>query len=166
MEKVKFIVLDEFSMVSCSLLGMIDKRIREGTGKDEPFGGLNVYLCGDYKQLPPVMGTALYGGVCHSELALHGRNMFDSFEAHCVLTKGHRPSDVIFQELLDRLSVGEVTEEDYDMLSRRFASSGDERKNFDDAIHLFANKVQVALYNDHKLRNQLDESGNFVGDKL
>ncbi|KAK3909285.1 ATP-dependent DNA helicase [Frankliniella fusca] len=102
MEKVKFIVLDEFSMVSCSLLGMIDKRIREGTGKDEPFGGLNVYLCGDYNQLPPVMGTALYGGVCHSELALHGRNVFDSFEAHCVLTKGHRQSDVIFQELLDR----------------------------------------------------------------
>lgn len=47
MEKVKFIVIDESSMVGLSLMGKIDKRLRLTGCPDRPFGGYNMIFVGD-----------------------------------------------------------------------------------------------------------------------
>jgi len=52
---VKFVLIDEYSTIGCSLLGMIEKRCSQGKEwNTEPFGGLNIILFGDIDQLPPV----------------------------------------------------------------------------------------------------------------
>ena len=67
----RWLILDEFSMVSAELLAQLELRCRElmrdlsvakygqHDGKVRPFGGLNVILAGDLYQLPPPKGTFL-----------------------------------------------------------------------------------------------------------
>ena len=70
LRECKFIIIDEMSLVGCSLLSKIDIRCREGKGvNDLPFGGMFFILLGDLKQLPPVMDRALYGNGFNSELS-------------------------------------------------------------------------------------------------
>ena len=66
----RWLILDEFSMVSAELLAQLELRCRElmrdlslakydRKGRSRPFGGLNVILAGDVYQLPPPKGTFL-----------------------------------------------------------------------------------------------------------
>ncbi|KAF5331245.1 hypothetical protein D9611_013149 [Ephemerocybe angulata] len=89
-----------------------------------PFGGLHMVLFGDFHQFPPVAGgrggqgkensSALY---CHQPLldkqrmAL-GREIFLQFENIVILTEQNRSRDPGWTELLNRLRVGECTDDD------------------------------------------------------
>ncbi|KAK3917404.1 ATP-dependent DNA helicase RRM3 [Frankliniella fusca] len=114
MEKVKFLVVDEYSMIGLNLLGMMERRCREGKGSEDMFGGLFVYLFGDIKQLNPVLDTALYDVPRpYMEVALHGKVAFESFDGAVVLSAVMRQKDNKFKQLLDNVGSGKVTIEDY-----------------------------------------------------
>jgi ATP-dependent DNA helicase PIF1 len=52
---VDTVVIDEISLISGPLFDQIDHIARAIRGrKDEPFGGIQMILCGDFLQLPPV----------------------------------------------------------------------------------------------------------------
>lgn len=53
-KKTKVLIIDEVSMLHGYQLEMVDKIARFVLEKDEPFGGIQVVLCGDFFQLPPV----------------------------------------------------------------------------------------------------------------
>ena len=56
MRKLKFLVIDEVSMVRSDLMHGIDLSLRLNRGRPkEPFGGLRLLLFGDLHQLPPVV---------------------------------------------------------------------------------------------------------------
>lgn len=58
---VRFITIDEYSMIGLRLLYKIHCRLREGTGRsDQPFGGVFLYLFGELRQLPLVMDVPIY----------------------------------------------------------------------------------------------------------
>lgn len=52
-KKTKVLIIDEISMLHPHQLDLVD-RIARRILKDEPFGGMQVVLCGDFFQLPPV----------------------------------------------------------------------------------------------------------------
>jgi hypothetical protein len=56
----RILVIDEVSMVSQQLLYKIDLALRELYINNLDFGGIGILLCGDFFQLQPVGGTALY----------------------------------------------------------------------------------------------------------
>lgn len=60
--EAKVLIIDEVSMLHDYRLDMVDKILRKMHGKDEPFGGIQVVLCGDLFQLPPITrgGPARY----------------------------------------------------------------------------------------------------------
>lgn len=61
MQGVGYILLDEHSMLDCRALCLISARCCDAIGYfEKPFGGINVILCGDFAQLPPVKGQTLY----------------------------------------------------------------------------------------------------------
>ena len=47
-------------MVSQAQFAWVDRRLRQGTAVDEPFGGISVVMTGDLGQLQPVGGSPLY----------------------------------------------------------------------------------------------------------
>ncbi len=52
--KTDVLVIDEISMMHDFRLDMIDKVLRHVRENDAPFGGVQVVLCGDFFQLPPI----------------------------------------------------------------------------------------------------------------
>ena len=58
---LKYLVIDEKSMISLKTMGFIDSRLHQiFPGNNEPFGGISLILMGDFYQLPLVRGKALY----------------------------------------------------------------------------------------------------------
>ncbi len=52
--KADILVIDEISMMHDFRLDMVDEALKLARGSKLPFGGLQVVLCGDFFQLPPV----------------------------------------------------------------------------------------------------------------
>lgn len=53
-EIAKVLVIDEVSMLHHFRIDMVDQILKRVKKNDEPFGGLQVVLCGDFFQLPPI----------------------------------------------------------------------------------------------------------------
>lgn len=48
-------------MIGAELLSQIDKRLKQITGNNHMnFGGIDIFLIGDLRQLPPVRATPIY----------------------------------------------------------------------------------------------------------
>ena len=62
MNGVKYIIIDEISMVGRKMFGQIDKRLRQAFPQNANyvFGGCSCILFGDFGQLPPVMDHPLF----------------------------------------------------------------------------------------------------------
>jgi len=90
--------------------------------------------------------------------------MFNSFQSYFVLEKVHRQKDEEFLNILDRLSNGDTTVADYEVLKKRFIMNvnRDTEKNFENAIRLFSTKKAVKTFSLSKLHNVCDENGNLV----
>jgi hypothetical protein len=161
----KLIVVDEFSMLRPGELYYIDKRLREGTGRDIPFGGLVVVLCGDPGQLPPVASdSCLWSKHAKKSVDRLGCNLYSMFESSVNLVQNNRvdksdPDSIFFTNFLLRLRDGKVTEDDWMKLKTSCSKSAMgsaewERRGFnsDDAIHLFPTNAKVNEHNQRRLQ--------------
>ena len=53
--RIKHLIIDEVSMVRADTLDYVDRLLRHVKNTDEPFGGVQVILVGDFFQLPPIV---------------------------------------------------------------------------------------------------------------
>ncbi|XP_052128693.1 uncharacterized protein LOC127750623 [Frankliniella occidentalis] len=161
-ENVKFLILDEYSMIGSRMMGMINRRCKEATGNyDEDFGGLYTYFFGDIKQLPPVKDRPIYSYNQKCALSQCGYNAMRNIQSCIVLNKIHRQTDNQFLNILTNISEGGVTKEDFEVLKTRMKGVTFEDDAFKDALHLFATKEEVRNFNISKL-GQLKDSNNHV----
>ena len=110
---VRTIVIDEVSMVRSDLFIAIDKRLREITGCNTPFGGKQVILVGDFLQLPPVVKEKTEADYLDRELGGHyafQTALWQQADLQCVcLQTVHRQgNDALFMEILNHLRYGEL----------------------------------------------------------
>ncbi|KAE8745030.1 hypothetical protein FOCC_FOCC008342 [Frankliniella occidentalis] len=163
MKDVKFILIDEFSMIGLEMLGKIDHRLKQASGNNfELFGGYYVFFFGDIFQLPPVMDTPLYSLVqLNNPLKIQGRIVWDMIDGSIILKNVHRQSDSMFGDVLNRISTGDILETDYNILKTRSNTNltYEERKLFDDALNLYPTKDKVYKENLDYL-TQLKSSNN------
>ena len=86
-QSLRWVLIDEVSMISAQLVGVLDILIgkvtwkrdswkRRADGTERPFGGSAVVLFGDFSQLKPVSGTTLasHPEVAVGSIAIHGNN--------------------------------------------------------------------------------------------
>lgn len=59
-QHIRYLIIDEKSMVSLRVLWQINQRLKQAFSNDGPFGGINVLLFGDFWQLAPVLDKALF----------------------------------------------------------------------------------------------------------
>ena len=58
---IEYIIIDEVSMIEKQFFAKMSRNIafaKNAVSTDEPFGGVNVIICGDFHQFPPVIGQA------------------------------------------------------------------------------------------------------------
>jgi ATP-dependent exoDNAse (exonuclease V) alpha subunit len=125
---VKYLIIDEMSMVGLSLLGRLNRVVKTAKhiNTEIPFGGINVIFFGDYLQYSPVLDKALYQN-CMSTQQYTERQIEMQCaqrvisQINCVveLNQQMRTDDVRYLELLNRLREGQSTIEDYQLLCTR-----------------------------------------------
>ena len=123
LSNIKYLIIDEMSMVSRKTFGMIDRRLRQAFPHKSQvlFGGCFVLLFGDFGQLPPVFGLPLYTTQSSSDLADQGYRAYSQFTTAFTLTQvmrqsGQDPEQVRFREILLHLRNAETSEEDWEHL--------------------------------------------------
>lgn len=149
-QDVKFIIIDEYSMIGMRLLHKIHRRITEASGiAAEPFGGFFIYILGDLRQLPPVRDTAIYMEPVDDSSTI-GKRLIRSMTKRVILQTCFRQryDEQQFRNVLDDIGKGQNDREGWELLmSRRTAMVPSWRALFSDAIRLFPTNVQVAEFN-------------------
>ncbi|KAL7297052.1 hypothetical protein TKK_0009478 [Trichogramma kaykai] len=153
---LKFLIIDEMSMIGAKTLGEIESRCHElFPSRDDSFAGLYVFMFGDYKQLSPVKDVALYNNSVSDAMATKGAIVFQSFQLFIELSISHRQgNDRVFSKLLDNLANRDISVDEYNMLLQRKMSLLDEteKRRFDGAIHLIPTNDLVRQKNECCLR--------------
>eukprot|EP00026_Physarum_polycephalum_P005071 Phypoly_transcript_05097.p1 GENE.Phypoly_transcript_05097~~Phypoly_transcript_05097.p1 ORF type:complete len:638 (+),score=81.36 Phypoly_transcript_05097:52-1965(+) len=142
------LIIDEISMISGFLFDDLDKIGREIRGRDVPFGGIQLILCGDFLQIPPVMK-----GNKEPKLAFEASCWNSCNLAHVQLRAIYRQSDAEFVSLLNAVRTGNLTSQ---MVAKLRQCQRD--LPVDDGIQptkLFATNVRVDEINSSKL-NELN----------
>jgi ATP-dependent DNA helicase PIF1 len=125
MRRLKFLVIDEVSMVRSDIMWAIDQSLRVNRGRPrEPFGGVRLAMFGDLHQLPPVIDEAEVATHLESE---HGGPFFFSLAALregvgtalIELTHVFRQKDESLIRVLNRVRDGEADEDDLAVLNER-----------------------------------------------
>lgn len=84
------LVIDEVSMMPDFVFDMLDTVLRWARNDNRPFGGIQLILCGDFYQLPPVEGKFITNSKVWNELNIRS----------CYLTKVYRQKDDRLRDLL------------------------------------------------------------------
>jgi ATP-dependent DNA helicase PIF1 len=95
LQELEILVIDEISLINCELFDKISKYLSLIRKINEPFGNVQLILCGDFCQLEPIKSTEY---CFQSENFKHIKKM--------ILTKPMRYDDLEFQELLSKLRLG------------------------------------------------------------
>lgn len=116
-EATDVLIIDEVSMLHDYRLDMVDeaaRRVRKDKA-DLPFGGIQVILCGDFFQLPPVnRNEGKQGGFVVSA------KVWEEFDpVVCYLSEQHRQDDDAFLEILNAMRAGDVRRRHAEMLLER-----------------------------------------------
>ena len=73
------LIIEEISMVENIFFGRVNRMFQEAKDSDDPFGGAQIIVCGDFRQLPPVMPFE-YCFTCGGQTRrVFGRNKVASF---------------------------------------------------------------------------------------
>ena len=147
---LKVVIIDEISMVGNKMLSFIDTRLQQLTGTKAAFGGLSVIAVGDLYQLKPVSDFLICLDLKEDASSL-ARNLWkELFTMYELVDIMRQKDDLAFAQLLNRLRLNEMTEEDKQKLQTHVfdRDTGNYPK---DAVHLFARNFYVKKHNDNIL---------------
>ncbi|MEI6054097.1 MAG: AAA family ATPase [Candidatus Saccharibacteria bacterium] len=102
--KTDTLIIDEVSMLHDYRLDMVDEVCRAVRKKDEPFGGIQVIMSGDFFQLPPInRGDSRAGG-----FIVNSKVWQELDPTICYLEEQHRQDDEVLLDILNALRAGEL----------------------------------------------------------
>lgn len=159
-KNLKFLIIDEMSLVGLRLLYMINHRCQEifFASRKEPFGGIYIYLFGDYNQLPPVGDDAVYSmTMFNDDMRRRGKKIFLSFQKRFLLENAHRQisNDSLLSKILDQVAKGELSTAYYIALIKRWQPQlrAEEINNFKNVLHLYPTNDKVIAHNENYLKS-------------
>ena len=143
-EKTDVLIIDEISMMHDYRLDMVDEVCRVVRKRDEPFGGIQIIMSGDFFQLPPInRGDSRAGG-----FVVNSKVWQELDPTIIYLQEQHRQDDTDLLEILDAMRAGELRREHAEKLLSRVTD-----KPIDDEIitELHTVNVDVDRINEARL---------------
>ena len=175
--KTDVLVLDEVSMVENHHFERLDRIMKAARASDQPFGGIQLVVTGDFCQLPPVKpyrtcidcGKLLqtiagrsYRCTRHGDFQDVDKWAFRSDAwrgcnfVHVNLTTIHRQKDNAFIQILEQLRLGKpLSFEDRDLLLNH-------PSNTTNAVKLFSTREEVRRVNDAEFARLKTEISTFI----
>ncbi len=145
MSKLKVLVIDEISMVSPEIFESIDKILRAFKFSNEPFGGIQVIISGDFFQLPPVSKVKK-----EKNFAFQSHIWSELNLKTCYLEEKFRQEDEVLIKILDEIREGKVSEESMNVFRSRY------RRRISNSLRptkLYTHNVDVDRINENELEN-------------
>ncbi|KJZ68449.1 hypothetical protein HIM_12163 [Hirsutella minnesotensis 3608] len=152
---IKYLVIDEKSMLGLEQLARIDSRLRQAFPQRnlEFFGGVSVLLVGDFFQLPPVRQKPLYStSTGLSSLERRGQVAYQLFDRTVFLTTVQRQAgddQAQFRQALQELRDVKLSISSWNLLSNRVQArlTQSEVDSFRTALRVYSTKARVNQYN-------------------
>lgn len=116
------LVIDEISMVRSDVMDGIDEELRRLRGVNLPFGGLQLLLIGDLRQLSPVVKPdewELLKSYYRSPFFFDSNSLQEAGYVSLELTKVFRQSDPVFVNLLNAVRNATITDGELAQLNLR-----------------------------------------------
>ena len=107
--KLQCLVMEEVSMIEPALFIFLDRQARLSRNSEEPFGGVQLILCGDFLQLPPIISIPTE---CKSEFIFE-TDVWSALQLETVVltTIYRQQKDLPFINFLHHIRLGNITEE-------------------------------------------------------
>ncbi|XP_075741704.1 ATP-dependent DNA helicase PIF7-like [Rhipicephalus microplus] len=144
--RVMCVIIDEVSIMSADQLKLVDCRLRQITQRlTEPFGGLDVILCGNLWQLPSVRVSEIFKRPRSAECLLGFSTVTWHHLEYYPLVRVVRQSDVTFSAVLTKIGDGRTLEPEEE--AAEHAPS---------AVRIFYSNADVTRFNETVARSQDD----------
>ena len=149
-QRCDVLIIDEISMLSATVFDNLN-RVAQAARKthDEPFGGIQVLVFGDFYQLPPVSGDFAFRAACWEAL-------FPPDQVVRLTQIIRQHSDPKFGKLLQRMRVGTMTPDDIRVLATPTGA------RIKDATRLYSLNRKVDSHNAKRLRALLGRETVFA----
>lgn len=154
---VKAILVGEVSVMGSEVLPKVDNRLHQITQNfRKPFGGLDVYMCGNLHQLPPIKATEGYRHSARQVREMKMEHPWKTLDYH-PLVHVFRQNGAAFSSFLMRLGDGlMLSEDDVNMIKSRFATLEEAAAKCPNGIQLFYSNVDFDCYNAHCFKDAAD----------
>ena len=144
-QAAKVLVIDEISMLHRKQFELIEKVVSLCRHSEQPFGGLQVIICGDFFQLPPIPTK----GKQETDQDLFCFNSPVWTKSHlkvCYLTEQHRIKNGQLNDILNAIRSSSITN-----IHRETLEKTSEKKYDDQKLHLFTHNKNVDQLNQQHL---------------
>ncbi|KAM7161411.1 ATP-dependent DNA helicase PIF1 isoform 2-T2 [Macrochelys suwanniensis] len=139
------LVIDEISMVEGKFFDKLEAVARAVRKRDDPFGGIQLIICGDFLQLPPVSK-----GNEETKFCFQAKSWRKCIHVNMELTEVRRQSEKSFISLLRTIRLGRCTDE----VTKKLMQTATNRVERDGilATRLCTHKDDVELTNERRLQ--------------
>jgi ATP-dependent exoDNAse (exonuclease V) alpha subunit len=113
-DKSKVLIIDEISMLHKKQLDLVNEVLQYFKETDKAFGGIQLILCGDFFQLPPI---GEYKQSNREKFSFMSKAWLDADLTICYLTDQFRHTDNNLNEILNEIRSGSISENSIEILS-------------------------------------------------
>lgn len=147
-KNTRVLVIDEISMLHKQQLDMVDTIARALLDSTQPFGGMQIIVCGDFFQLPPVFSGNAF--TQEKQFAFESTAWESGDFYVCYLHEQHRQINDPLYSILKEIRTGTAGERTKIPLRTRYKKEphGDIK-----ATKLYSKNVNVDLINERELAN-------------
>lgn len=159
----QILIIDEVSMLSARTLSTVDAVCREIRRNQQPFGGLQVILVGDFFQLPPINkrnkdeeAQESFSGDTSEQFAFVSPAWSTLNPLVCYLSEQHRQEDPVFLEFLSAIRRATIAESHRELLRTRYSP-----KPKSGITQLYSHNIGVNEINDAELAKLTGKAETF-----
>jgi ATP-dependent exoDNAse (exonuclease V) alpha subunit len=118
-KSTKILIIDEVSMLSANFFDNLNSVCKYMKESELPFGGIQIILCGDLFQLPPINRYSK-----ELKMVVHSKAWSEMKPVICYLKEQHRQEDGDkLTKILNNIRAGKAQEEDIKTLEERILNS-------------------------------------------
>jgi|AntRauTorckE6833_2_1112554.scaffolds.fasta_scaffold00345_20 ATP-dependent exoDNAse (exonuclease V) alpha subunit len=150
----RVLIIDEISMLNGARLELINRVLKRSRSSDKPFGGIQLVLCGDLFQLPPITKDRNEPDFPHRSATWRELGL-----QICYLAEQHRAEDDTLLSLLRSIRSNDDHQSVYDILGPRV----DQVKDINsDITRLFTHNKNVDKLNNERLKQLSSGTKQFM----
>lgn len=156
LEEARVLIIDEISMLHKSQLEMVDQVLCFFKENDAPFGGIQVIVCGDFFQLPPI---GKYSEKSKDKFVFMSPVWVDAHFQICYLTEQYRQEgDGVLNTILNEIRSSDISKNSIDILKE---AEKNQLKETITPTKLFTHNVDVDTINNAELNKLKNKARRF-----